>query len=156
MNTFGGPEVGDPLIYVDRSIVRPGKVRELRAAVRDLAALVEATEALIGAFVMALDAEETTMTVIHLHRDPASLDRHLEVAGPAFGRFAELINLQTIDIYGSPSAAALERLHGKAKLLGGSVTVHRLEAGFARLGRSPVAQVVAAVAASDDEHTGLP
>jgi hypothetical protein len=43
------------------------------------------------------------MTVIHVHADPASLDHHMEVAGPRFGRFADLVTLRSIHIYGEPS-----------------------------------------------------
>ena len=71
------------------------------------------------------------MTVVHLHRDAASLDRHFEAAGAAFGRFAELVELCRIDVYGDPSAEARAPLRQKADLLGGAtVAIHPFEAGF--------------------------
>ena len=73
------------------------------------------------------------MSVVHVHADPASLDRHLEIAGPRFARFAELVTLGSIHIYGRPTENALRQLRDKLKLLGsGDVVVYPRHAGFAR------------------------
>jgi hypothetical protein len=73
------------------------------------------------------------MTVMHVHPDSASLDYHMDVAGPAFRRFADLVTLSSIHIYGEPSEKALRQLHDKARLLGsGDVIVQGLHAGFSR------------------------
>ena len=75
------------------------------------------------------------MTVIHVHADSASLDHHMEVAGPCFAAFADLVRLSSIDIYGEPSEKALVQLRDKVRLLGsGDVVVHRPHAGFTRFG----------------------
>jgi quinol monooxygenase YgiN len=125
--------MGDPLIYVDRSEVRPGKVDELRTAIAELAAHVDANEPQLLSYAAFLDPDGEHLTVIHVHRDPRSLERHAVIAGPLFGRFAELLRLLRIDLYGSPSDTAVEALRDKAELLGGAtVVVHPLEAGFVR------------------------
>jgi hypothetical protein len=50
-------------------------------------------------------------------------------------RFADLVTLSSIDIYGEPSARALVQLREKIRLLGtGDVTVHGPHAGFSRPG----------------------
>jgi hypothetical protein len=75
----------------------------------------------------------TTMTVVHVHPDSASLEYHLEVAGPIFRRFVELVSLSSIHIYGEPSEKVLKQAHEKARLLGrGEVMVDSLYAGFTR------------------------
>lgn len=57
----------------------------------------------------------------------------MEVAGQEFPRFAEFINMVSIDIYGNPSDEVVERLRGKAETLGsGVVRVHDHHAGLAR------------------------
>jgi hypothetical protein len=72
--------------------------------------------------------------VVHIHRDADSLDRHLAVAGAEFPKFADLVDLQSIDIYGTPSATAIAGLRRKAELLGNaSVTIRPRAVGFARL-----------------------
>jgi len=51
----------------------------------------------------------------------------------AFRKFADLIDLGSIQVYGRVSDAVLERLHQKARMLGkGTVTLHEFHTGFAR------------------------
>ena len=50
------------------------------------------------------------MTVVQVHPDSASMERHMEIAGPVFARFAEMVDLRTVDIYGSPSQRVVEQL----------------------------------------------
>jgi len=57
----------------------------------------------------------------------------MEVAGPVFRQFMELVTLSSIHIYGEPSEKLLKQLHEKARLLGrGDVVVDDLHAGFTR------------------------
>lgn len=128
------------IVYVDRSTVRPGKADLLLEALGELAALVDFGEDQIVAYQVHFDAERSTVSVVHIHRDAASLDRHLAVAGPQFPKFADLVELRSIDVYGTPSEAAIAALRGKADLLGNArVSIHPLATGFARLSTRGVA-----------------
>jgi hypothetical protein len=114
-----------PLIYVDRSVVRDGKLAALKTAIRELAEFVAVNEPRIIGYDAYFNADETEMTVIHLHPDPASLEYHMVVAGPLLPPFADLLEQQSIDVFGEPSDVVLEQLRWKAELLGsGSVRVH--------------------------------
>jgi len=125
--------MSEPIIYIDRSEVRDGKLDELKRAMRELAALVEANEPRLGAYRVYFTEDGTQMTVIHMHADSASLELHMKVAGPAFPRFVDLVRLLTIDVYGRPSADLMQAIRDKAALLGSAtVTLHELGAGFAR------------------------
>jgi hypothetical protein len=74
------------------------------------------------------------MTVLHINPDSASLEFHMEVAGPKFPPIGEFIDMLAIDVYGRPDDALVERLRQKAELLGsGLLRVHELHSGFARL-----------------------
>ena len=127
--------MGSPIVYVDSSAVRDGVLEELKAAIRELADFVADNEPRILAYNVYFSDDGTRMTVLHVHPDSSSLDYHLEVAGPRFGRFADLVDLRSIRIYGRPSHEALARLRDKARLLGGAtVEVQALQAGFTRLG----------------------
>jgi quinol monooxygenase YgiN len=126
-----------PLVYVDTSEVRDGALEELRGAIDELVEFVEANEPQLIAYSVYLSDDGRQMTVVHVHTDSASLEYHMEVAGPAFRRFADadLITLSSIRVYGEPSEKAVSQLHEKARLLGCSdVTVHALHAGFGRFG----------------------
>jgi len=108
-----------PIVYVDRSTVRPGKHAELQRAIGALAALVESNEPQILAYTAFLDADGATLTVIHVHADAASLERHFDVVASALPPFAELLEVRSMDIYGQPTEATLARLHEKGAMLGG-------------------------------------
>jgi hypothetical protein len=128
--------MSQPLMYIDTSEVREGALDELKVAIEELVAFIDANEPRILTYHVYLSEDGTRMTVVHLHSDPASLDYHMDVAGPAFRKFAHLLTMSSIRIYGEPSERALRQLHEKAQMLGcEDVTVHRPHAGLARLGR---------------------
>lgn len=125
--------MADPIVSVDTSEILDGKHEELRAAVSDLAAFVEANEVDPLSYQVYFSEDGRRMTVVQVHPDAASMERHMEVAGPLFARFADLLTLRTVDVYGNPSEEVLTRLRRKAELLGtATVSVHDLQAGFAR------------------------
>ena len=124
--------MSQPLIYVDKSEVREGALDELKKAIADLADFIESHEPQIVSYSVYFSRDGSQMTVVHVHADPASLDFHMDVAGPRFGPFAELLTLSSIEIFGKPSEKALEQLEDKVRRLGGEVTVHPPHAGFGR------------------------
>lgn len=129
----------DPIVFVDTSEIREGKLEELRRAVAELAEFVDANETETISYQVFFSDDDRRMTVLQVHPDSASMERHMEVAGPVFAKFAELLVLRTIDIYGSPSEKVVEQLRRKAELLGtASVAVHERQAGFARFVSAPV------------------
>ena len=123
-----------PLVYIDTSAVRPGKLVQLKAAIAELATFVEENEPGLVSYSVYFDESENGMNVVHVHADAASLDFHLEIAGPLFERFADLVTLSSIHIYGEPSETALGQLRDKLRMLGaGDVIVRQPHAGFVRL-----------------------
>ena len=126
-------EMAEPLIYVDVSEVREGVLAELKEAIAGLAEFIEENEPQLLSYNAYFNDDGTHMSVVHVHADPASLDRHFEIAGPRFARFADLVTLKSIHIYGRPSENALWQLREKLQLLGsGDVVVYPPHAGFVR------------------------
>ncbi|MEV0271459.1 hypothetical protein AB0H43_21995 [Hamadaea sp. NPDC050747] len=124
------------ITYVDRSLVRAGRLAELRAAITELAVFIEANEPMILAYNVYFDPDGSAMTVVHLHADAASLAFHLQIAGPRFPAFAAYVQMQSIDIYGEPGDDVVAQLRAKAQALGsGIVRVHNHHAGFNRVGQ---------------------
>ncbi len=122
-----------PIVYVDTSAIREGTLGELEMAMKNLAAFVEANVPQLISYGFFLDEGRTEMTVVAVHPDSASLEFHMDVGGAEFRKFADLIDLLRIQVYGRVSDAVLERLHDKARMLGkGTVTVHEFYAGFTR------------------------
>jgi quinol monooxygenase YgiN len=125
--------MSDAIVYVDTSDVREGALEELKAAMKEPVDFVEANEPRLIAYNVYFSDDGTRMTVVHVHPDSASLEYHMEVAGPAFRQFVELVTLSSIHIYGEPSEKLLKQSHEKARLLGrGAVVVDAPQAGFSR------------------------
>jgi quinol monooxygenase YgiN len=130
-----GRNASNPLIVIDRSEVRPGKLDALKAALRALVEFVEANEPRPIAYQAYLTPGGHQVTVVQVHPDSASMELHMKLAGPAFPQFVELVKLAEMHVYGTPSDALLEQLRGKVKMLGsGALRVHEPHAGFARFG----------------------
>jgi hypothetical protein len=119
----------DSIIYVDRSMIVRGRDEELEAAARGLVEHVRAHERRVLSYDIYFSADRASMTVVHVHPDSASLEQLLGVIAPVLAPFRELLRLQSIDVYGSPSAAVLHLLQRKVELLGGSIAVHPRVAG---------------------------
>ncbi len=123
--------MNQPIVYVDTSTIHEGKLGELQVAMTHLAAFVEGNVPQLISYGFYLDANRTQMTVVAVHPDSASLEFHLDVGREEFKKFAGLIQLSKIEVYGVVSAAVLERLERKARTLGsGTVTVYEFFAGF--------------------------
>jgi hypothetical protein len=124
--------VAQPIVYVDTSLIRPGKLDALEVAMKDLAAFVEANVPQLISYAFFVDTDRSHMTVVAVHPDSASLEFHMDVGAEEFKKFADLIELEKIEVYGLVNDAVLERLHTKARTLGAAtVTVHEFHAGFA-------------------------
>ena len=127
--------MSQPLVYVDTSDVREGALEELKGAIGELADFVEENEPRLVSYSVYFSEDGSQVSVVHVHADSPSLDHHMDVAGPRFGKLAHLLTLRSIQIYGEPSEKALGQLHDKVRLLGsGDVIVHGPHAGFGRFG----------------------
>lgn len=126
--------MSEPLISIDTSLIRDGRLDELKEAVTELVEFVRSNEPRPIAYEIYFDEARSRMTVVQVHPDSASMEYHMTIAGPAFAGFAELVTLSTLDVYGKPSEELLELLRRKVQMLGdATVIVHDLQAGFARI-----------------------
>lgn len=125
--------MSNPIVYVDTSRIREGKLNELKEAMTELAAFIEANNPRVISYRFFLDEDATSMSVVAVHPDSAALELHMDVGDAEFRKFADLVDLTSITVYGEVSDTVLERLNQKARMLGsGAVAVHQAQAGFAR------------------------
>jgi hypothetical protein len=129
----GGSE--GPVIYIDRSDVQEGRWDELKAGIRNLVAFVDRHQPQMVAYGFYLDEDSHQMTVVSVHPDSASLERHMDIGGPEFKKLGSFIDLQEIEVFGRLSERAVGLVQQKAAALGdgGAVTGHELFAGFDRI-----------------------
>jgi quinol monooxygenase YgiN len=76
----------EPILYVDTSEIREGKLEELKTAMKELVEFVETNEPRLIAYNVYLNEDGNQMLVVHVHSDSASLEFHLRVAGPLVSR----------------------------------------------------------------------
>ena len=124
------------IVYIDTSEIREGKLNELKTAMKALASFVEANMPRLISYGFFLDQDQRQMTVVAVHPDSQSLGYHLDTGAAEFRKFADLIDLVRIEVYGSITNVVRQRLEQKARMLGrGTVDLHEFYAGFVRQSR---------------------
>jgi quinol monooxygenase YgiN len=127
--------VSEPLVFVDSSEIREGKLEELKKAIDEMVEFIDSNEPRPLSYNVYLSEDETRMTVVQVHPDSASMEVHMNVAAPVFRTFVDLVAMSSMDIYGTPTEALLGQMRQKARMLGlETVVVHEPHAGFVRFG----------------------
>jgi hypothetical protein len=127
-----------PIVYIDRSDIKSGAASDLRTSVSEIVSFIEAREPQLIAYGFFIDEAASTMTVVAVHPDSASLEYHLGIGGQEFRKAGAFITLRAIEVFGEVTERVLDRLHEKARDLGdATVTVRSAHAGFARLPSPP-------------------
>ena len=127
--------MAEPIVYIDRSEIREGKLDAVKAAIGELAQFIEANVPRAISYGVYLDETGRKMTVVQIQPDSAAMEFHMKVGGPAFAKFRDLIKLTAIEVYGDPSAHLLKQLEEKAAMLGGGgIAVYTFQGGFTRFG----------------------
>jgi hypothetical protein len=126
--------MSDAIILMDASRVL-GDIETLKTLMHELADFVGSSATRALSYEMYLSEDERVMTVIQIHPDSGSVEEQMAAAAHIFSRFAGLLVMESMDVFGRPSVALLEQLTRKAELLGlgHPPVVHSLEAGFDRL-----------------------
>ena len=124
-----------PVIYIDRSEVHEAFWDDLKAGVRALVAFVDSHQPQMVTYGVYLDEDTHRMTVISVHPDAASLERHVDMGGPEFKKLAPFLTLKEIEVFGHLGERAAELVRQKGATLGdaGVVLLHEQFAGFDRL-----------------------
>jgi hypothetical protein len=123
----------EPIIYIDTSTIREGKIDAVRSAAEGLAGFVEANNPHVLSYRFFIDEEAGRMNVVAVHPDAETLEFHMDVGDAEFRKFADLLDLESITVFGDVNEAVLQRLDRKAEMLGrGTVSVHSSHAGFSR------------------------
>lgn len=125
--------MNSPIIYIDCSKIRDGKLEHLKTALFDLKSLVEINIPRLISYSFYLNEVETELTVVAVHPDSESLDFHLDMGRKQFEKFKELVDLLSIEVYRQVDDFTLGSLRKKAQLPGnGKVIVYNFLTGFSR------------------------
>jgi hypothetical protein len=82
-----------------------------------------------------LDEQAHRMTVVSIHPNSTSLERHIKLGAPEVRKLAPYIDLREIEVFGQFSEAAADLVRKEAAALGdgGRISLHEQSAGFGRL-----------------------
>ena len=120
-------------IYVGTTKIKPGKLEDARNNLAQLIDFVETNEPRMIAFHCFLDEEGSTLTVVQVHPDSASMEFHMQVNAKHFATsFDFLETVVSEQYYGAISDALAAEL---AKWDDPAVAVTRMpvhEGGFTR------------------------
>jgi hypothetical protein len=100
-----------PLIFISHSRVKPGKLQAYQAHWKQATELVEAEEPRMIAFNSYASEDGTEVSTVQVHPDSESLDVHLKIFFEKLqDRAFQALDSYEINVYGTPSDAALELL----------------------------------------------
>jgi quinol monooxygenase YgiN len=125
--------MGGPIVFTDLWRIRDGRLQEFKDAAREFVEFVSKNEPQLIAYNVYIDEENRQSTVIQIHPNSESIEFHMKVAGPQFGKFMELYEPGgRIQVHGRPADHVVEQMRQMAQQAGVSVTLMDLHAGFAR------------------------
>lgn len=100
-----------PLIFISHSTVRPGKLDEYKLHSKEAVDLIESSEPRMIGFSTYASDDGTEVSTVQVHPDAESLDTHLALFSEKLSQRAfAALNSHEINVYGTPSDAALEML----------------------------------------------
>jgi hypothetical protein len=117
------------VMFVGRYRIPPGAVDAWRAANQELTEFVAGTLPDVLAFDAYLSEDRTIGTSTHLHRSAASFEAYLVAAAARIGRGAQIVQVESIDLYGDPGPELVDRIRRMGTW---PVRVHEHVNGFGR------------------------
>ena len=101
-----------PLIFISHSTVKDGMLQAYQAQAADATDLVESQEPRMIAFSFYASEDGADVSTVQVHPDAESLDLHLKIFfEKLWERAFATLDSYEINVYGAPSAAALEMLN---------------------------------------------
>jgi quinol monooxygenase YgiN len=119
-------EVGsmpEPIVFVSHFRVKEGKLNELQHHSREILEMVEAEKVRTTAQLAYLDATGTKLSFVHVFTDADTMDLHFQGAEDRSRAAYEFMDPAGWEIYGAPSAAALQMMREAAKSASVPLTV---------------------------------
>ncbi|NJP46181.1 antibiotic biosynthesis monooxygenase [Actinacidiphila epipremni] len=106
--------MNSPFIYLTAHRVDPTRRDELDALLAKYTETISANEGLLAHYAY-YDEEGTELTLVQVHRDAASGEQHMQVAGPLIAQGVALAETLRVEVYGEPGPAMSKALEANAE-----------------------------------------
>ncbi len=112
--------MAEPVVFISRNRIREGKAAEFRRHYADSVPSTMAAKARTLAQLMYEDEAAMEVTVVRVFPDADALDLQLQGADERSRKTYELIEPLSVEIFGTPNAATVERMQ---KIAGAGIRV---------------------------------
>jgi hypothetical protein len=106
--------MGAPVAFISHFHIKEGKLDATREAFAAVSTELGASRPRTAAYLAFIDEAGERLSILHVFPDAEAMDRHAEGAGERSKAAFELFEPAGWEIYGRPSAAALEMIKGAA------------------------------------------
>lgn len=103
------PPASEEIVLLAQLSVAPGRSEEFGAAVRRLTAFVEEAEPALARYEFFLSADGRTGRAIHIYRDSAALDFHLDVSSGVIAEVLEHATMSGLELLGDPTPDVVDK-----------------------------------------------
>ena len=121
--------MAEPIAFISHFRVKPGKLKEVRRLFGSFATQLAVDKPRTTGYLAYVDEAGKRLTILHLFPDAEAMDLHFEGADARSAAAYELFEPSGWEIYGAPSAAALETMQRDAAAAGVSLTVEPTSLG---------------------------
>lgn len=127
--------MSEPIVFISHFRIKKGSLETLNQLSQRVTADLKADKPRTLLYLSYVDSDGTTISFLHAFADAESMDLHIEGAQERVRAAYEHVEPLGWDVYGKPSAAALEMLRQAAASSSVSLALHsEYVAGFVRLG----------------------
>jgi hypothetical protein len=94
-------------MFISHSRIKPGRLEEFKAFTEKFCRWVDEREPRILAFNVYIDEAGEHYTSVQIHPDAESMEHHMRVLGQEIMATFEFVESDSVEIFGTPSAAVL-------------------------------------------------
>ncbi|MGH2678622.1 MAG: hypothetical protein ACRDHB_09720 [Actinomycetota bacterium] len=126
--------MSQPIVFISRHRVKPGKLEELTSLTREIWSTMEAEKPRTLMNLAYVNEQGTEVTSMHAFADPEAMAMHWEGADERAALAYQYVEPMGFEIYGSPGEQIVEGMRVEAAAGGATLTlVPEFVTGFLRL-----------------------
>ena len=103
-----------PFVLITTHRIHPEHLTELLEQTEQYDAFVEANEPTLHGHLASIDEDRREISVVQVHTDAQSAERHFEVAGEHIHRLIDLVDTVAIHVFGEPGPRLRQALEANA------------------------------------------